>query len=73
MAQLMMKMNFEDDDEIKIDKDNILLSCESLLDFASELSFEKKHLDFHYRSRHPYLDRLFKLCFLQPKIKTITK
>lgn len=32
---------FEDDDVIKVDRDNILLSCESLLDFATELSFEK--------------------------------
>lgn len=47
--------DFEDEDEIRVDRDNMLLSCESLLDFASELNFEKKHLDFHYRSRHPYL------------------
>lgn len=45
----------EEEDVIKIDKDNILLSCESLLDFGNELSFEKCHLDFHYRSKHPFL------------------
>ncbi len=47
--------DIEDEDKVIIDRDNILLSCESLLDFATELSFEKKYLDFHYRSRHPYL------------------
>jgi DNA polymerase III delta prime subunit len=45
----------EEEEVIKIDKDNILLSCESLLDFGGELSFEKCHLDFHYRSKHPFL------------------
>lgn len=45
----------EDDDVPVIDRDNILLSCESLLDFATELKFNKRYLDFHYRSRHPYL------------------
>ena len=45
----------EDDEVPVIDRDNILLSCESLLDFATELRFDKRFLDFHYRSRHPYL------------------
>ncbi len=45
----------EDEDVPEIDRDNILLSCESLLDFATELKFNKRYLDFHYRSRHPYL------------------
>ena len=44
-----------EEEEVKINKENTLLSCESLLDFATELNFDKKHLDFHYRSRHPYL------------------
>lgn len=44
----------EEEDVVKLDKDNILLSCESFLDFGSELSFEKCHLDFHYRSKHPF-------------------
>jgi hypothetical protein len=45
----------EDEDEVVFDRNNIFLSCESLLDFANELKFDKRHLDFHYRSRHPYL------------------
>jgi very-short-patch-repair endonuclease len=42
-------------EEIIINTDNLLLDCESLLDFATELGFEKQYLDFHYRSKHPYL------------------
>lgn len=45
----------KNDDRMGIDKDDILLSCESLLDFGLELNFQKKYLDFHYRSRHPFL------------------
>lgn len=63
--------DFEDDDEIKIDRDNILLSCESLLDFASELNFEKKHLDFHYRSRHPYLIDFSNYAFYNQRLKPL--
>ena len=47
--------DFDEDDQPVIDRDNILLSCESLLDFATELKFNKRFLDFHYRSKHPYL------------------
>jgi len=63
--------DFEEDDEIKIDRDNILLSCESLLDFASELNFEKKHLDFHYRSRHPYLIDFSNYAFYNQRLKPL--
>jgi hypothetical protein len=45
----------EDEDDVVFDKNNVFLGCESLLDFANELRFDKRHLDFHYRSRHPYL------------------
>lgn len=47
--------DYEEDEQPVIDRDNILLSCESLLDFAAELKFNKRFLDFHYRSKHPYL------------------
>ncbi|MBL4746075.1 MAG: DUF559 domain-containing protein [Flavobacteriaceae bacterium] len=60
-----------EDDEIKIDRDHILLSCESLLDFASELNFEKKHLDFHYRSRHPYLIDFSNHAFYNQRLKPL--
>ncbi len=63
--------DFEEEDEIKVDRDNILLSCESLLDFASELSFEKKHLDFHYRSRHPYLIDFSNYAFYNQRLKPL--
>jgi len=62
---------FEDENEIKVDRDNILLSCESLLDFATELSFEKKYLDFHYRSRHPYLIDFSNYAFYNQRLKPL--
>jgi very-short-patch-repair endonuclease len=67
----------EDEDEIEeeervgVDKDNILLSCESLLDFATELSFEKKFLDFHYRSEHPYLIDFSNHAFYSQRLKPL--
>ena len=42
--------DLEEETAVVLDKEDILLSCESLLDFAAELNFERKHLDFHYRS-----------------------
>ncbi len=63
--------DYEDEDEIIIDRDNILLSCESLLDFASELNFEKKYLDFHYRSRHPYLIDFSNYAFYNQRLKPL--
>ena len=62
---------FEDEEEYKVDRDDILLSCESLLDFATELSFEKKHLDFHYRSRHPYLIDFSNYAFYNQRLKPL--
>ena len=61
----------EDEDEIMVYKDNMLLSCESLLDFALELNFEKQHLDFHYRSRHPYLIDFSNHAFYEQRLKPL--
>ncbi len=63
--------DIDEEDEIVIDKDNILLSCESLLDFGSELNFEKRHLDFHYRSRHPYLIDFSNYAFYNQRLKPL--
>jgi very-short-patch-repair endonuclease len=60
-----------EEDEIVVDKDNILLSCESLLDFGSELNFQKKHLDFHYRSRHPFLIDFSNFAFYKQRLKPL--
>lgn len=60
-----------EEEEIVIDKDNILLSCESLLDFGSELNFQKKHLDFHYRSRHPFLIDFSNYAFYNQRLKPL--
>lgn len=69
-------MDDEDEFEDEVDKiiDNIsnsLSDCESLLDFASELGFEKKHLDFHYRSRHPYLIDYSNYAFYNQRLKPL--
>lgn len=63
--------DLEEENEIVVDKDNILLSCESLLDFASELNFQKKHLDFHYRSRHPFLIDFSNYAFYNQRLKPL--
>lgn len=49
----------------------ILLDCESLLDFAGELSFEKRYLDFHYRSKHPYLIDFSNHAFYEKRLKPL--
>lgn len=44
-----------EEDEQKVLLQNVLLETESLLEFATSINFEQRYLDFHYRSRHPYL------------------
>tara|TARA_R110002073_G_scaffold312586_4_gene484117 strand:+ start:10343 stop:14821 length:4479 start_codon:yes stop_codon:yes gene_type:complete len=61
----------EEEDEIIVDRDNLLLSCESLLEFASEFSFQKKYLDFHYRSKHPYLIDFSNYAFYNQRLKPL--
>ena len=63
--------DIDEEDEIVVDRDNILLSCESLLDFGAELNFEKRHLDFHYRSRHPYLIDFSNYAFYNQRLKPL--
>jgi very-short-patch-repair endonuclease/RecA/RadA recombinase len=61
----------DDEDESFLDTNDFLLSCESLLDFASELQFEKRFLDFHYRSRHPYLIDFSNYAFYKQRLKPL--
>ncbi|MCO4292541.1 AAA domain-containing protein [Solitalea sp. MAHUQ-68] len=61
----------EEENVIRVDKDDILLSCESLLDFGTELNFQKKHLDFHYRSRHPHLIDFSNYAFYNQRLKPL--
>lgn len=61
----------EKEEQIRIDKVDILLSCESLLDFGSELNFQRKHLDFHYRSRHPFLIDFSNYAFYNQRLKPL--
>ncbi len=63
--------DIEEEEKIHVDRDNILLSCESLLDFAGELSFEKKFLDFHYRSKHPFLIDFSNHAFYNRRLKPL--
>ena len=51
--------------------ENSLLSAESLLEFAEELNFEKKYLDFHYRSQHPFLIEFSNNAFYNGRLKPL--
>lgn len=63
--------DIEEEEKIVVDRNNMLLSCESLLDFAAELNFEKKHLDFHYRSRHPALIDFSNYAFYNQRLRPL--
>jgi superfamily I DNA and/or RNA helicase/transcription elongation GreA/GreB family factor/very-short-patch-repair endonuclease len=60
-----------EEEKIVVDRNNLLLSCESLLEFGAELKFEKQHLDFHYRSRHPYLIDFSNYAFYNQRLKPL--
>jgi superfamily I DNA and/or RNA helicase/transcription elongation GreA/GreB family factor/very-short-patch-repair endonuclease len=62
-----------EEEKIVVDRDNLLLSCESLLEFGAELNFEKKHLDFHYRSKHPFLIDFSNYAFYNQRLKPLPK
>lgn len=62
----------ENDVEEDIDEFNsqeFLLGSESLLEFSSEFGFDKCHLDFHYRSRHPDLIQFSNYAFYEGRLK----
>lgn len=61
----------EEDVKPKVDKGDLLLTCESLLEFANELNFEKRYLDFHYRSRHPFLIDFSNYAFYGQRLKPL--
>jgi hypothetical protein len=67
--------SFEDEDDLEeetiITQKNALLNIESLLDFALEYKFDKNHLDFHYRSRHPYLIDFSNHAFYDARLKPL--
>ena len=66
----------EEEDEIERIKNTIadsLLDCESLLEFANELGFDKRYLDFHYRSKHPYLIDFSNYAFYNQRLKPLPK
>jgi len=64
----------QDENEIEEDTDTFnpqefLLGSESLLEFSSEFGFERYHLDFHYRSRHPDLIQFSNYAFYDGRLK----
>ncbi|MBL7851615.1 MAG: GreA/GreB family elongation factor [Cyclobacteriaceae bacterium] len=61
----------EENEPVNIDKENLLLSCESLLDFGTELNFNKRFLDFHYRSRHPFLIDFSNHAFYKKRLRPL--
>jgi hypothetical protein len=67
--------SFEDEDDLEeesvITQKNALLNIESLLDFALEYKFDKNHLDFHYRSKHPYLIDFSNHAFYNSRLKPL--
>lgn len=67
--------SFEDEDDLEeeavITQKNSLLNIESLLDFALEYQFDKNHLDFHYRSKHPYLIDFSNHAFYNARLKPL--
>lgn len=64
-----------DDEEAEIlaRQDEIILACESLLDFGLESDFHKKYLDFHYRSHHPYLIDFSNQAFYEQRLKPLPR
>ncbi|MEM9917366.1 MAG: AAA domain-containing protein [Bacteroidota bacterium] len=46
---------WKEEEAFKYELEEALLACESLLDFGMACQFQPYFLDFHYRSRHPYL------------------
>ncbi len=61
----------EDDNISRVDRDDNLLACESLLEFSNELNFYNSSLDFHYRSKHPYLIEFSNYAFYKQKLKSL--
>jgi very-short-patch-repair endonuclease/transcription elongation GreA/GreB family factor len=72
--------SIEDEDQMEeeeiennaaVGKHEFLLSCESLLEFGNELNFQKTFLDFHYRSRHPFLIDFSNSAFYNQRLKPL--
>ncbi len=61
----------DDDTDVKKDRsslDALALSCISLLEFGTEMDFNTKSLDFHYRSKHPHLIEFSNHAFYKQKL-----
>jgi superfamily I DNA and/or RNA helicase/transcription elongation GreA/GreB family factor/very-short-patch-repair endonuclease len=60
-----------EDDEINLNNTDDLLGCESLLEAAEFLKFENRFLEFHYRSRHPFLIDFSNYAFYNQRLKPL--
>lgn len=72
------ELDSEEDDEEqqfankdKTSVESALLSSISLLDAVTELNFQNKHLNFHYRSQHPYLIDFSNYAFYAQKLVSL--
>lgn len=65
----------EEDSEMddRIHLEGSILTCESLLEMGSQLSFKRQYLDFHYRSKHPYLIDFSNHAFYNSRLKPLPK
>lgn len=62
--------DYEDEDkQLAFDKAKDILDCESLLEFGTEMNFSLEHLDFHYRSKHPFLIDFSNHAFYNSRIR----
>ena len=61
----------DDSEKFKLDLNGSLIECESLLQFGENLGFSKRYLDFHYRSKHPYLIDFSNSAFYQKRLKPL--
>lgn len=55
----------------KVDVEENLLGCESLLEASDQMGFEERFLEFHYRSRHPYLIGFSNHAFYNNRLKPV--
>ncbi len=69
----MLEVIDDEEAEIIAQQDEIILACESLLDFGLESDFHKKYLDFHYRSHHPYLIDFSNQAFYEQRLKPLPR
>jgi superfamily I DNA and/or RNA helicase/transcription elongation GreA/GreB family factor len=59
----------EENSALSVDDPVEMADKESLLQFAEDMEFKKSFLDYHYRSRHPYLIEFSNAAFYGSRLK----